>query len=67
MEYRVGLRLNRGTVVGEDSLWEQMLLGSFVPENETPTIVVVSFPGTKVHGNETSRYRLIKAIKYSNI
>jgi len=29
--------------------------------------VVVSFPGTKVHGNETSRYRLIKAIKYSNI
>jgi len=41
-------------------------IGSFVPGNETPTLsfpgtnihcVVVSFPGKKVHGNETSRYQ----------
>jgi len=28
-------------------------IGSFVPGNETSTL---SFPGTKVHGNETSLY-----------
>jgi len=41
-------------------------IGSFVPGNETPTLsfpgtnihcVVVSFPGKKVHGNETSGYQ----------
>jgi len=38
MEYRVGLRPNRATVVEDDShdsSWERMLLGSFVPGNES--------------------------------
>jgi len=67
MEYRVGLRPNRATVVGDDSSWERMLLGSFVPGDETSTLsfpgtnfycVVVSFPGTKVLSNIRSHERL---------
>ena len=57
-EYRVDLLPNRATVVGDDSSWERMLLGSFVPGNETSTL---SFPGTKrplcgrfVPGNESA-------------
>jgi len=50
MEYRVGLLLNRATVVGDDSSRERMLLGSFVS-------------GTKVHGNETSRYHWSELIE----
>ena len=46
-EYRVGLTPNRATVVGDDSSWER---------ERNPHYVVVSFAGTKVHGNETSRY-----------
>jgi len=34
MEYRVGLRPDRATVVGDDGSWERMLLGSFVAGNE---------------------------------
>ena len=63
-------RPDRATVVEDDShdsSWERMLLSSFVLRNETSTLsflgtnvhcVVVSFPGTKVHRNETSRYQL---------
>ena len=52
MEYRVGLRPNRPTVVEDDShgsSWERMLglLGSFVPGNESAwernVLVVVPF------------------------
>ena len=35
MQYRVGLRPNTATVVGDDSSRERMLLGSFVPGNES--------------------------------
>ena len=37
-EYRVDLLPNRATDVGDDSSWERMLLGSFVPGNETSTM-----------------------------
>ena len=35
MVHGVGLRLNRATVVGDDSSRERMLLGSFVPGKES--------------------------------
>ena len=47
-EYRVGLLPNRVTVVGDDTSSERMLLGSFVPGNESPLC------GRFVPGNENA-------------
>jgi len=50
MEYRVGLRPNRATVVEDDShdsSWERMLLGSFVPRERK--CMGTKRPGTLWH------------------
>ena len=57
MEYRVGLRPNRVTVsCRRRQFMRTNVTRQFRSRERNVHYVVVSFLGTKLHGNETSRY-----------